>query len=419
MYKENINLLAFETSSCYSGIALLIFNRAGSVLEYSCFEFEDSKLYSELLMVKSSFLLSKYHLEPRDLNVVAFGSGPGKFTGLRIACSQAKGIGLSLNIPVISVGSSYALANHLNDNILNNRVVIAATDARMKELYVSAYLFKKSCNEVSCVELQSPILISADSLIDWIYCNTVEWKVNIDEADYFLAGDAWKVYSYLEVPDGWVSSEACYPMVKDVAYIAKSDFLRNRILSADIVSPLYVRNKIAFTSLETSQGKGGNPKVGVFDYLEPLEILNSDIEKVSELEQKIQLFPWTLGNFRDSIECGYKSYLIRNNQGIILGFCIFMLAPDAVHLLRIGVDSDFRCKGLGSKLLKLCFKICNDYSLESILLEVEESNTIAINFYKKHGFYIIGNRKGYYLSKDGRSNDALVMKKCLNSYETI
>lgn len=409
MYKKNINLLAFETSSCYSGIALLIFSKTGSVIEYSCFEFEDSKLYSELLMIKSGFLLSKHNLSPNDLDVVAFGSGPGKFTGLRISCSQAKGIGLSLNIPVISVGSSYALANNLNYNVKNTIIVLVATDARMGELYVSAYLFKK--NEYPCIVLQSPILISISSLADWIQYNSIRWKSNIDSVkEYLLAGDAWKVYSSLDVPDGWRNSETYYPGVRDVAYVAKNYFLNNEISTPDIVSPLYIRNKIAFTSLEISQGMGGNPKVGIFDYIEPSDMLMSDVEEVSKLEQKIQSSPWTLGNFRDSIEFGYKSYIIRNRD-IILGFCIAMLAPDAVHILRIGVDSDFRCKGLGSKLLKLCFKICNNYSLESILLEVDESNEIAIGFYKKHGFYNIGNRKGYYLSKDGKINNALVMKK--------
>ncbi|AGF48475.1 fused YeaZ/rimI ribosomal protein N-acetyltransferase [Candidatus Kinetoplastibacterium oncopeltii TCC290E] len=416
MDKKSINLLAFETSSCYSGVALLIFSRTGSVLEYSCFEFEDSKLYSELLLIKSSFLLSKYHLRTYDLDVVAFGSGPGKFTGLRISCSQAKGIGLSLNIPVIPVGSSYALANNLSSNIRNNRIVVVATDARMGELYVSAYSFKKhhsNNDECICTVLQSPILISNSSLSNWIKHKSIIWKANIySETDYLLAGDAWKAYSFLEIPDGWINSETYYPGVKDVAYLARNDFLNNKIVSPDIVSPLYVRNKIAFTSLEISQGMGGgNPKVGIFDYLEPLDMLMSDIDEVSKLEQKIQISPWTLGNFKDSIESGYKSYLIRNNEGIILCFCVAMVAPDAVHILRIGVDSDFRCKGLGSKLLNLCFKICNNYSLKNILLEVDESNAIAINFYKKHGFYTIGNRKGYYLSKNGKVNSALVMKK--------
>ncbi|AGF49189.1 bifunctional tRNA (adenosine(37)-N6)-threonylcarbamoyltransferase complex dimerization subunit type 1 TsaB/ribosomal protein alanine acetyltransferase RimI [Candidatus Kinetoplastidibacterium galati] len=412
MDKKNINLLAFETSSFYSGVALLIFSRTGSVLAYSCFEYEDSKLYSELLMIKSGVLLSKHHLHPHDLDVVAFGSGPGKFTGLRISCSQAKGIGLSLNIPVIPIVSSYALANSLNYNIKNNRIVVVATDARMGELYVSVYLLKYnySCND-NCIVLQSPILIPTTSLIDWIKYNSIKWEVNINsETDYLLAGDAWKEYSSLEVPNGWINSETYYPSVENVAYLAKNDFLNNKTLSPDVVSPLYVRNKIAFTSLERSKGMGGNPKVGVFDYLEPSDMIMSDIEEVSKLEQKIQTSPWTPGNFKDSLEFGYKSYIIKNN-GIILGYCIFMLAPDAVHVLRIGVDNDFRCKGLGSKLLKLCFEICNDHSIGIILLEVDESNAIAIDFYKKHGFYKIGNRKGYYLSKDGKISSAVVMQK--------
>src|SRR5271167_3026642 len=94
--------------------------------------------HSELLLPMIRALLSEARLELTDLDGIAFGAGPGSFTGLRIACGVAQGLALGMDLPVIGVATLEAMAETARSRSGCTRVV-AALDARMHEVYVAAY----------------------------------------------------------------------------------------------------------------------------------------------------------------------------------------------------------------------------------------------------------------------------------------
>jgi tRNA threonylcarbamoyladenosine biosynthesis protein TsaB len=94
--------------------------------------------HSELLLPMIRALLEEARLDLAGLDGIAFGAGPGSFTGLRIACGVAQGLALGAGLPVIGIATLEAMAETARRGKGWTRVV-AALDARMREVYVAAY----------------------------------------------------------------------------------------------------------------------------------------------------------------------------------------------------------------------------------------------------------------------------------------
>ena len=104
----------------------------------------------------------------------------------------------------------------------------------------------------------------------------------------------------------------------------------------------------------------------------------------------------------------YAFACFRNYQ--IVGICVFQKIFCNAELTYLSIHPTFRRRGIGKKLLKETFKLCESFAIEKIQLEVSDKNLDALNFYNAFGFETIGIRKKYY--KDG-SNALLQEKKLL------
>lgn len=136
-----------------------------------------------------------------------------------------------------------------------------------------------------------------------------------------------------------------------------------------------------------------------------------DLDEVAALEARIQAFPWSLGNFRDSLLSGHGCWL-RRIAGRVAAFAVTMPAVEEMELLDIGVAPDLQRHGLGRALLDfLCTQARQD-GMQRLLLEVRPSNASAIAFYRHLDFVEIARRRGYYPAIEGRE-DAIVMVKNL------
>ncbi len=142
--------------------------------------------------------------------------------------------------------------------------------------------------------------------------------------------------------------------------------------------------------------------------LEPMRV--DDLNAVLAIEYAIYPFPWTRGNFADSIESGYEAWVLRDASGVVLGYFLMMLAIDDAHLLNITVRSDLQGKGLGRSLLDKVMTLARKNEMQSLLLEVRPSNCRALAVYQKAGFKTIGTRKNYYPAPGNSREDAIVMK---------
>ncbi len=137
----------------------------------------------------------------------------------------------------------------------------------------------------------------------------------------------------------------------------------------------------------------------------------ADLDEVVALERRIQAFPWTPGNFRDSLAAGYAGWVLREN-GALTAYAIAMHAVDEEHLLDIGVAPERQRLGLGAQLLAFLCAQARQAGATRMLLEVRPSNASAVAFYRRFGFAEIGRRRGYYPAPQGRE-DAIVMMKML------
>ena len=139
----------------------------------------------------------------------------------------------------------------------------------------------------------------------------------------------------------------------------------------------------------------------------------TDVSDVLAIENDVYPFPWTRGNFLDSINSGYETWILRDGTGALSGYFLLMLSVDDAHLLNITVHRDLQGQGIGILLLDKAKAIAQEKKLEAVLLEVRPSNTRAEKIYRQYGFSRIGVRKGYYPAPNNQREDALVMKLAL------
>lgn len=135
---------------------------------------------------------------------------------------------------------------------------------------------------------------------------------------------------------------------------------------------------------------------------------DADIPAVLLVEKDSYEFPWSAGNFIDSIHAGYSAWVYEIG-GRIIGHAVLMTALDEAHLLNITIAPPWRRQGLGCVLLKHTLDTARSQQVRTLFLEVRPSNRPAIELYEKNGFETIALRKGYYPAQTGRE-DALVMR---------
>ncbi len=138
-------------------------------------------------------------------------------------------------------------------------------------------------------------------------------------------------------------------------------------------------------------------------------MLPSDIAAVVDAERLCHEFPWTAGNFADSLAAGYGAWVAREG-GRMTGYAVMMRAPDEAHLLNITIVPELQCCGRGSALLRQLFTAAGAWGATRMLLEVRPGNASGLALYRRHGFAEIGRRRGYYPARDGRE-DAVVMAR--------
>jgi [ribosomal protein S18]-alanine N-acetyltransferase len=132
----------------------------------------------------------------------------------------------------------------------------------------------------------------------------------------------------------------------------------------------------------------------------------SDLDALLRIERAIYDFPWTRGNFRDSLRAGYSCWAARA-EGELIGYAVMMLAAGEAHLLNLSVAAGRQGRGHGRALLAHLLAVARDHGARVLFLEVRPSNGAAQRLYAAFGFEQIGVRRGYYPAHGGRE-DALV-----------
>ncbi|MFN0313524.1 MAG: tRNA (adenosine(37)-N6)-threonylcarbamoyltransferase complex dimerization subunit type 1 TsaB [Burkholderiales bacterium] len=222
-----LKLLAIETSTQWCSAALLLAN------DVRIREADAGQRHSELLLPMVDSLLKEAGLGVRELDGIAFGSGPGSFTGLRIACGVAQGMALGADLRLVPVCSLLALAE-----ASGQERVLSCLDARMGELYVAAYRRQGGTwSEVIAPILCKPMAVPA-----------------LEGGEWFGAGSGFGVHGEaLRAGYGsqLVGADAqLIPHAREVARLSVRAFAAGQGLSPEHAAPLYVRDKVALKTTE-------------------------------------------------------------------------------------------------------------------------------------------------------------------------
>lgn len=137
------------------------------------------------------------------------------------------------------------------------------------------------------------------------------------------------------------------------------------------------------------------------------EMTSADLDAVLAIERSVQRYPWTRGQFADSLDAGYWCR-VDEEGGELRGYAVMMPAVDEVEVLTIGVAAAQQRKGLGRAMLRGMLELARERNMRRVFLEVRPSNTAAVALYRSAGFAEVGLRRGYYRDASG-SEDALVM----------
>ena len=139
----------------------------------------------------------------------------------------------------------------------------------------------------------------------------------------------------------------------------------------------------------------------------------SDLSEVFKISCECNLGSWSEKDYRDELQRIGSVILVAELQtnkaivGFILARLSGLLEAGELDIINIGILEAFRRQGIGEILLKKTLNYASEKNVDSIWLEVRESNSAAIKFYKKHGFIEIQIRKGFYTNP---TDNALVMK---------
>lgn len=222
-----MKLLALDTSTDHCSVAVWL---DGNVLD-------DVRLagqaHSQILLPMVDGLLARAGMGLAALDAIAFGAGPGSFTGLRIACGVAQGMALGAGLPIVPVGTLLALAQ-----ASGAARALCVLDARMREVYHAAYEQEGAgWRMVGEIGVCPPGELPLPPGTDWLGCGSgfAAYEVVLGER---LAGRLRGVRAEL------------FPSAREIAVLGAAACARGEARDPADALPLYVRDKVALTMAE-------------------------------------------------------------------------------------------------------------------------------------------------------------------------
>jgi ribosomal-protein-alanine N-acetyltransferase len=134
----------------------------------------------------------------------------------------------------------------------------------------------------------------------------------------------------------------------------------------------------------------------------------ADLEQVQGIEADSYRFPWTVGIFHDCLRVGYTC-IVAEIDVVVLGYGVLSAGAGEAHLLNLCVAGNYRCRGVGRRLVQELLRRAREAGASTVFLEARPSNIAAIRLYQALGFVQIGVRRGYYQAVGGRE-DAIVLR---------
>ncbi len=272
-------LLALATSTECCAVALSV-PEAGETARVFALEANSESRGSGAILSMIQTLLAQAGLHRHAIDVIAFDQGPGAFTGVRVGCSVAQGLGFALERPVLSLSSLEIVAaaalspdretvtpnpvtpSPVTPHTFESSLIWSVLDARMGEVYCAAYRSGPTFD----LELhQEPTVCSPGAAVELITSVSTAWR---GDGSLNLGGERWRRPNpgrLIAAGNGFsrfprllacaqqaameIDSQA-WPSAQHLAWAASHHWRAGRMISAAQIEPLYVRNKVALKMAE-------------------------------------------------------------------------------------------------------------------------------------------------------------------------
>lgn len=227
-----MNLLAIDTSTEYLSLALQLGQQVLTFHEQA------GPKASERILPEIQALLAQENVTLKDLDGIAYGAGPGAFTGVRVAVGVTQGLAFGAQLPVVGVNTLMAVAQASGEN-----KVITCLDARMGEVYHAA--FERVGNDWQTIlpaTVCKPEDVPSIKGDAWVGTGT-GWQAYDAVLQSQYASQVTK-----QLPD-------VYPLATATLALAQPLFALGKTQAAHEAAPIYIRNRVALTSKEREQGQ--------------------------------------------------------------------------------------------------------------------------------------------------------------------
>ena len=217
-------LLALDTATEACSVALLhngqVFSRYAVI----------PRLHAQRILPMISEVLAEAGISKTAVTAIAFGRGPGAFTGLRIAVGVVQGLAFALQIPVLPVSNLAAIAQRACREHGAKQVAVAI-DARMDEVYWGCYSLIDGE-----VRLQGNEAVLPPERAELARTAQGEW---------FAAGTGWQAYAERITVPVYASDAQLLPHAEDILTLAQGMWQRGEAISAQDAQPIYLRDQVA------------------------------------------------------------------------------------------------------------------------------------------------------------------------------
>lgn len=219
-------ILAIETSSELASVALL---HQGGIISH---EAAGVNTHSQTILPMAQAALAQAGISLAQCDAVAFGAGPGSFTGVRTACGVAQGLAFGLDLPVVPVMTLLAMAQSCREACGSDNVLVVL-DARMDEVYWAQYRYLDGWQAVREPSLSAASAVVASGEVTACGNGLTAYASAFDAMPFARNG----------LPD-------VMPHARQVAQLAQGELEAGRIVAARDAQPVYLRNKVALTTAE-------------------------------------------------------------------------------------------------------------------------------------------------------------------------
>ena len=231
---KNITLLALDTSTEACSVALWHKGEKTHLDELA------QRTHTKRILPMIDELLVNSGINLKQVDALAFGRGPGSFTGVRVGAGIAQGLALGADLHVIEVSSLTAMAQaafelHQAEN------VAAAIDARMNEVYFSQLKREKVRSELG-------EFYQWNSVIEEQVCQPEKVIEQFSDLTAYRVGTGWAAYPQFK-DSGLEGSDVILPSAQYMLELALTDYAQNKVISALEIEPVYLRNEVTWKKL--------------------------------------------------------------------------------------------------------------------------------------------------------------------------